>query len=161
VKRFATRNLYQACCVKQAVFFLPGLRSVADGKGMEWSGVGEGKGERKWEGGEVGSYYGRREGGGWEDGLGARMWGSGLSGVFRKEGRGCGGGLSIEGRGRLGVEETLINSKVPRSFHLKYTMNLNNPFVAPKHNQVPRVSHANKQLFVQRTPSFRHSILEH
>jgi len=54
---------------------------------MEWSGVGEGKGERKWEGGEVGSYYGRREGGGWEDGLGARMWGSGLSGVFRKEGR--------------------------------------------------------------------------
>lgn len=31
----------------------------------------------------------------------------------RKEGRGCGGGLSIKGRGRLGVEETLINSKVP------------------------------------------------
>lgn len=54
-----------------------------DGMGMEWNGVVEGKGERKWEGGEVGRYYGGRgeDGrmGGWAGGedVGDR----GLSGV--------------------------------------------------------------------------------
>jgi len=84
---------------------MPGLRSVVDG-----NEVGEGKGERKWEGGEVGRYYGGRGKDGrmgWERGCG----GSGVEWSVRKEGRGCGGGLSIEGRGRLGWRKLLLIQK--------------------------------------------------
>lgn len=80
---------------------------------MGRNGVGEGKGERKrgrWGGGEL--LW--REGGGCEDGLGARMWGIGVEWSASQEGRGCGWWFKYQGeREVVGVEETLINSKLP------------------------------------------------